>query len=304
MNPNSLVATPDDHVGIIGLGLLGGALAERALGAGLRVCGYDPDPARREQFSRTGGKVLLSAQDLAAQSRQIMLVLPDDTVTASVLNEIAGVLAAGSTIFDATTGDPAQAEAFARRLAGQEVTYVEMTVSGSSTQARRGEALLMVGGPPEALARHQPLLRALAARAVHTGPCGSASRMKLVTNLVLGLNRAALAEGLVFANALGLDRARTLEILRASAASSRIMDSKGNRMIEGDFEPEARLSQHLKDVRLIIASAGRAGQRLPMSEAHRQLLEFAEQLGLGSLDNSAVIRAIEAQTRNAPTPTP
>ncbi len=287
-------------MGIIGLGLLGGALAERALDAGLRVCGCDPDPARVEQFSRRGGKVLRSAPELTAQCRHIILVLPDDTVTASVLNEIASVLAAGTTIFDATTGDPVQAEAFARRLAPQDVTYVEMTVSGSSTQARRGEALLMVGGTSEAFARHQALFRTLAAHAVHTGPCGSASRMKLVTNLVLGLNRAALAEGLALANAIGLDSTRTLEILRAGAASSRIMDTKGKRMIQGDFEPEARLSQHLKDVRLMIATAERAGQRLPLSEAHGHLLEFAEQLGLGSLDNSAIIRAIEAQARNAP----
>ncbi len=299
-SPPHTLPPPHDAVGIIGLGLLGGALAARALGAGLPVFGCDPDPARREQFNRAGGKVLMSAQELTTQCRQIILVLPDDTVTASVLDELAGALAAGATIFDATTGDPAQAEAFARRLAGQGVTYVEMTVSGSSTQARRGEALFMVGGPKEALARHQELLRALAARTVHTGPCGSASRMKLVTNLVLGLNRAALAEGLALGNALGLDSARTLEILRASAASSRIMDSKGNRMIEGDFEPEARLSQHLKDVRLMLVAAGRTGQWLPLTEAHRQLLEFAEQLGLGPLDNSAIIRAIEAQGRTGP----
>ena len=87
--------------------------------------------------------------------------------------------------------------------------------------------------------------------------------MKLVTNLVLGLNRAALAEGLAFAESLGLDPALSLGVMRGSAAYSRIMDTKGERMIHRDFAPEARLSQHLKDVRLIVDIGRQAGCRCP-----------------------------------------
>ena len=100
--------------------------------------------------------------------------------------------------------------------------------------------------------------------------------MKLVSNLVLGLNRAALAEGLVFAEAIGLDAEAALEVLMGSMSYSRIMDTKGRKMIEGDFRTQARLSQHLKDVRLILEAAAEAGQALPLTEVHRRLLEAAE----------------------------
>jgi 3-hydroxyisobutyrate dehydrogenase-like beta-hydroxyacid dehydrogenase len=119
--------------------------------------------------------------------------------------------------------------------------------------------------------------------------------MKLVTNLVLGLNRAVLAEGLVFAEATGLSREEALKVLLNSPAYSRTMDAKGPKMVQGDFTPEARLAQHIKDVRLILAEAERGGASLPLSAVHLDLLEAAEAAGLGDLDNSAVIRAIENQ---------
>jgi 3-hydroxyisobutyrate dehydrogenase-like beta-hydroxyacid dehydrogenase len=115
-----------------------------------------------------------------------------------------------------------------------------------------------------------------------------------VVNLVLGLNRAALAEGLSLAAALKLDLPTTLATLQASAAYSAVMDAKGEKMLTGDFAPQARLAQHLKDVRLMLEAAGRTGIDLPLSQVHRQLLERAEALGFGELDNSAVIRAFGA----------
>jgi 3-hydroxyisobutyrate dehydrogenase-like beta-hydroxyacid dehydrogenase len=113
--------------------------------------------------------------------------------------------------------------------------------------------------------------------------------MKLVSNLVLGLNRAALAEALVYALGIGVDPASALEVLRGSMAYSRVMDVKGQKMLDEDFTVQARLSQHLKDVRLILAS----GVTLPLSETHCQLLEQAEAMGLGEVDNSAIIKAIQ-----------
>ena len=115
--------------------------------------------------------------------------------------------------------------------------------------------------------------------------------MKLLSNLVLGLNRAALAEGLAFARSLDLDARAALDVLMGTMAYSRTMDTKGRKMIERDFSVQARLSQHLKDVRLIIEAAGAGGLVLPLSETHRRLLETAELAGYGEEDNSAVIEA-------------
>jgi 3-hydroxyisobutyrate dehydrogenase-like beta-hydroxyacid dehydrogenase len=283
----------ETSLGFIGLGLLGSALAERAIGGGLAVVGFDLDAKRRENLERLGGAAADSPRDVAARCRREMLVLPDDGVSRAVLAEIADALSPDQVILDSTTGDAAATAALGAKLAERGVAYLDATVSGSSEQARRGEALLMVGGSQEALEACRELLAVLAKDMLHVGPCGAGAKMKLVTNLVLGLNRAALAEGLVLAEALGLDLRQTLEVLRASAAYSKAIDAKGEKMLRGEFAPQARLAQHLKDVRLMLAAAARSGRRLPLSEAHRALLEFAETLGLGELDNSAIKRAVE-----------
>ena len=115
--------------------------------------------------------------------------------------------------------------------------------------------------------------------------------MTLVFNLVLGLNRAVLAESLEFAARYGLSSGQALEILKAGSTYSRVMDSKGPKMLARDFTPEARLSQHLKDVRLILAAGQSCGAKLPLSELHGQLLAEAERLGFGTADNSAIIES-------------
>jgi 3-hydroxyisobutyrate dehydrogenase-like beta-hydroxyacid dehydrogenase len=110
------------------------------------------------------------------------------------------------------------------------------------------------------------------------------------------LNRAALAEGLVFAERIGIDMSDALQVLTASAAYSRIMDAKGPKMVGRDYAPQARLSQHLKDVRLIQAAGRSADIALPLTTTHQQMLELAENRGFGDHDNCAVIEAWRPKT--------
>ena len=198
-------------------------------------------------------------------------------------------------MIDTTTGDPADSERAATRLALVGVEFVDATVGGSSAQARTGEAIVMAGGSDGAFQRALPVLEAISKRVFHAGGVGAGARMKLVFNLVLGLNRAVLAEGLEFARAYGLDPERALEVLKAGPAYSTVMDIKGRMMLEGAFDPpQARLSQHLKDVRLILSEGERIGARLPLSGLHAGLLGEVEAAGFGGEDNSAVIRAFGA----------
>ena len=115
--------------------------------------------------------------------------------------------------------------------------------------------------------------------------------MKLAVNLVLGLNRAVLAEGLGYAESLGLDSATTLEVLQASLAASTVMETKGEKMLQRDFAPQARLAQHLKDVQIILDTGQAAGAHLPMSTVHQTLLAELVESGNGDLDNSVIIEA-------------
>lgn len=278
--------------GLIGIGLMGTALAERLLAAGKSVLGWDVAADRRAEFAQIGGTCATGTHQILSQCDCVLLSLPSHEIVASVLDHAVASIRSGQVIIDTSTGDPSAAVAQATRLAECKVEYLDATISGSSQQLREGVAVFLVGGGTDAFEKCRRLLSGLTSKAFHTGPAGSGARMKLVTNLVLGLNRAALAEGLCFAQQLGLDLQQSLFLLRESMAYSRIMDTKGEKMLTGDFTPQARLSQHLKDVRLMLQSAHEANGNLPLTETHQVLLERAVEMGLGELDNSAIIRAI------------
>ena len=279
-------------IGLVGLGLLGSAMAERLLSKGWSVSGFDVDAERRDALSRAGGVALAGLSEVSAFD-VILLSLPTSQVVAEVVSSIKGGLRAGQTIVDTTTGSPAEVESVAKLLAELEVDYLDATIGGSSQQARDGEAIAMCGGPVDAFERCTGLFDDLAKRTFHLGSAGNGSRMKLAVNLVLGLNRAVLAEGLSFAERLGLDRASTLEVLKAGPAASAVLTTKGQKMLDRDFEPQARLAQHLKDVRTILETGSAIGARLPLSGTHQALLEELVQAGMGDLDNSVVIKAFE-----------
>jgi 3-hydroxyisobutyrate dehydrogenase-like beta-hydroxyacid dehydrogenase len=289
-----------DPLGLIGLGLLGSALAERFLAAGHTVCGYDIASDRRDQFQRLGSRTAASAGEVARACRRTVLSLPNSDVVENVVNEMADAWCEGVVVIDTTTGDPERTTAIGQRLAAMGVRYLDATVVGSSEQVRVGDAVALVGGEQADCAACAALFACFAREWFHVGACGSGARMKLAVNLVLGLNRAVLAEGLTFAAACGLDPSATLRVLQATSAYSRVMDVKGRKMIERDFRPQARLAQHLKDVRLILAAAERSGATVPLSEAHRGLLESARAAGLGDRDNSAIITAFAPKSTDSP----
>jgi 3-hydroxyisobutyrate dehydrogenase-like beta-hydroxyacid dehydrogenase len=282
-----------ERVGLIGTGLMGTAMARRLLAAGFRVTGYDRDGDR---LGASGVEAAESAAAVASGCGVVVLSLPDSRVVETVLEAMQGHLRPGSLVLDTTTGAPQDAVQFVDRLRPSGTAYLDVTISGSSEQLSRGEALCLAGGEAADFARCESVFKALGGNVVHVGAAGDGARMKLVTNLVLGLNRAALAEGLALAEAMGLDLRQTLTILQQSAAYSRIMDGKGGKMIDRDFTPVARLSQHLKDVNLILQAAEPSGLALPLTETHRRLLEQAESLGLGALDNSAIIEVWKDRT--------
>lgn len=283
----------EEKVALIGLGLLGSAVARRWLTQGWQVSGYDPDPSAQDRLTAAGGEVVKSLPELVSEARYIALCLPDESVSRSVLMELLPQLddPSRTIIIDMTTGAPdiMQQNAELARTAG--ARYLDACVGGSSAEAERGEAILMIGGDAETLESCRPLFDSLACRCFRTGQAGNGARMKLVTNLVLGLQRLALAEGLSLAEGYGFDLSQTLEILRSGPACSHVMESKGPKMIIGDDTPQARLDQHWKDVRLILKEGQQQQRSLPLSVLHERILEMCSLEGWGDLDNSAVVRA-------------
>lgn len=276
-----------EPIGVIGLGLLGGAIAERLDAAGHPLLGFDP-----RQPDTTPAALCVNAAEVFEKCGKVFFSLPTSADVALAAEEVWDTLRPGQVILDTTTGAPDAAVALGERFKSKGAHYLEASVAGSSALLREGKAVLFVGGD-EAVANEQtPLLADLTDAAHYLGPVGTASRFKLVHNLILGLNRAALAEGLQFAEALGFDGEKALSALRDTAAASVAMNAKGERMAKRDYEPpQARLAQHLKDVRLMLDEAERSGAKTPLTHLHRELLERAVELGFGDSDNSAIMEA-------------
>jgi 3-hydroxyisobutyrate dehydrogenase-like beta-hydroxyacid dehydrogenase len=281
-------------VGLIGVGLLGSAISERLLSAGFRVVGFDLDPRRQDELAARGGEPVSSAEAVALRCRRILLCLPNSARVADCVAQLLPHVVPEALIIDCTTGDPSATVRQAEELAAHGVGYVDATVAGSSGQARRGDVLVIAGGAPHHLEDARELLETFARRIRHVGPSGAGARMKLVINLVLGLHRLVLAEGLSYARACGISPETALEVLQDSPASSVVMSFKGPKMLTEDFTPEARLRQHLKDVRLMLAEGERRGASLPVSRLHADLLQSLVDRGFGEEDNAAIIRAFAA----------
>ena len=259
-------------MGLIGIGLVGSALAERWHSAGWQTVGFDLDPQKRQFLQNLVGRVAGSIEEVARSAEVIVLSLPTSEIAASVVASILDMLA-GKIVVDTTTGEPDEMIAIGAAVAQRDGEYLDATIAGSSAQVRSGEAIVIAGGLAQTVATVDPLLRTFATQVFHVGPCGAGARMKLVVNLVLGLNRAVLAEGLSFARRCGIDPSQALEVLRAGPAFSQVMTIKGTKMLEGDFTPQARLAQHLKDVRLILSAGMIHGATLPLSTLHAELLD-------------------------------
>jgi len=287
-------------IGLVGLGLVGTAMAERLLAEQFKLVGFDINSTKCEHLEQLGGKAVNSPAQVAEQTDRIVLSLPNTEVVLQVVEGPGGILESKKLpryIIDTTTGEPEETAALAQCLAKQDIYFLDAPFSGSSQQVRDKKIIFMVGGNKKPFEECNDIFDALGEKVFYVGESGSGSRAKLAGNLILGLNRLALAEGLVFASKLGLDPRAFLELLKVTPAYSAAMDVKGKKMLDGDFQPQARLRQHQKDVSIILKYAEKLGQKLPLSTVHLDVLKKAIEAGDGDLDNSAVIREIERRIK-------
>jgi 3-hydroxyisobutyrate dehydrogenase-like beta-hydroxyacid dehydrogenase len=277
-------------VGVVGLGLMGEVYVRRLLAAGFAVTGFDVDPAKIGRIKAIGAQSG-SLADIARACDPIVLAVFDTDQVEDVVERALVPAAAGKIVICTSTCDPDRVAALGARVA-RTLRFLEAPVSGTSAQVRDGDGVGLIGGDAAIAAAAAPVLDALFPKRFHIGKVGDGGRAKLAVNLILALNRLALAEGLVFAERIGLDPAAFLKVARVSAAASQVMDTKGPKMVAGDFVPEARARQTLKDAHLMLDQARKAGQRLPLLEIHADVLEACLRHGEGDQDNSVVIEEI------------
>ena len=290
------MATDIRAVGIVGLGLIGTSLAKRLLNTGFVVFGYDVNPGRSAALTTLGGTAVETLGDMGENcSTVIISVLSTDQVEAVVEGDACYNpmnLAPGSLVISASTCDPDRIAALATRIEDQGLRFLEVPLSGNSDQIALGNGVGLVGGDVADADAAAPVLDVICPRRYYLGAVGAGGRAKLAVNLVGGLNRAVMAEGLAFAESMGLDPLAFLEVLKGSAAYSRTMDNRGKKMALSDFTPHAKVSQSRKDFTLMHEAAKRSGQELPLATVYLELIEGCLDHGEGDLDNSAIIKEI------------
>jgi 3-hydroxyisobutyrate dehydrogenase len=297
------------RVGWLGVGAMGAPMAARAARSGHSVRAHDITPERAAALAADGvqpAETIASAA-AAADVVAIMVATPGQLEQALFGPDgAASALHAGAVVVIMSTAGPRAVVSAATRLADAGVAVVDAPVSGGVQRAAAGELLIMVSGPAGPVARARPLLDALARSAPVVGLLpGDGQRMKLVNQLLCGVHIAAAAEALAFAEALGLEAAQCWQVLREGAAASFMLDDRGARMAAAQFD-QARSAMDIfvKDMGLVTEAAGQAGAAVPLAAAARQLYTRGHQLGMGRLDDSALIEVLRAMRGASDGPTP
>jgi 2-hydroxy-3-oxopropionate reductase len=280
-------------IGFVGLGLMGGGMARNLIGSGFRVIGYDLDSDKIAEFIAAGGEKSEDPEAMAAQVDVIILSLPNSNVVDQVVYNtirLDKTQRENLILIDTTTADPGMSKTLASQLQEKGVAMLDATISGTSKMCAEKDITFMVGGDKGIFQECENIFSALAAQTFYLGPNGSGALMKLIVNLVLGLNRMVLAEGLSLGKNAGVDAEQMLNVLKNSAAYSKAVDMKGLKMTSEDFLPaEGKLAFHLKDVRLMLDLSRQLNFPLPLSCLHAQALTSLVAKGRGEWDNSAII---------------
>ena len=281
------------QIGIAGLGLLGSALAHRLLTNGFSPKGYDIDAAKVAAFAKAGGTAA-PLEGVARCDVVLLAVFDTSQVEDVVENAVLPALTPGvpKIVLCASTCDPDRIAALVAKIAPLGLSMIETPVSGSSGQVRNGDGVGLTGGDRDIIDGVADIIDAIYPKWFYMGPAGNGGRAKLAINHLLGLNRLVLAEGLVFAERLGLDPRSFLDVAKQSAAYSQVMDIKGPKMVSGDYTPQGFIHQSLKDFRLILEQAGKRGQDMPLALLNAEVLAACVNNGEAERDNSAVIEEI------------
>ncbi|MET9431042.1 NAD(P)-dependent oxidoreductase [Streptomyces sp. NPDC003036] len=279
------------RVAVCGLGVMGTGVAGRLLETGAEVRVWNRTARRATALGDAGATVCATPAEAARGAEAVLLCLADAEALRAVLQGEQGVLAAlpaDALLICASTVSPADVVALAGRGG-----VVDAGLLGNGDHARTGELRIFLGGAPEDVERAAELVAGLAKQIVPVGPLGSGMRLKLLMNLLMGIEMQAMAEAAALATAQGLDRTAVLRAIAASGFASPVMRFKTERMTgERWDDPDFRLRLMHKDLRLVTEEAAAAGISLPMASAAADTHAQAVAEGLGDADCAAIARVL------------
>lgn len=284
-----------NRVSVIGVGVMGGGMADRLLGAGFPLTVWNRSADRVRPLVERGARLVRTPRDAADGAEVVLSMVADDEASRGVWLGEDGALAAAApdtVLIESSTLSPGWVQTLAAHAAEARCPFVEAPVTGSRLQAASGELLFLAGGADDALARARPVLETLGRGVVHLGPVGSGARMKLVNNFLCGVQAASLAEALTFIERSGLSRELALSVLAGGAPGSPLVKAVAPRMAAHDYQVTFMLALMRKDLTYAIAEGEVLGVRLDTAVAARRLFDAAVEGGFGHVDFSAVLEAV------------
>jgi 3-hydroxyisobutyrate dehydrogenase-like beta-hydroxyacid dehydrogenase len=282
-------------VGIIGLGLLGNAVASRLLAGGFDVVGYDVVPDRVADLVRLGGRGAVSAAE-AGSPDAVCVMLPSLASVEEVILGAGGLVARGrpgQAIVQMSTISPVLTRRLAREVTARGLSFLDCPISGTSGMVAQGNGVIFVGGERAAFERWREMLGAVLPRPVYVGEAGQAMVLKLIANLLVALHSAAAAEALTMARRAGLDLDLVLEVLGSGAAGSRMLTVRGPLIIKDEFPAQMKLDLFMKDLHLIQDAAREIGTPLPLTGVAERLYAAVHAAGHGAEDLAVVVKAFD-----------
>ena len=278
-------------IAFLGLGAMGSRMAINLQSAGYALRVYNRDRAKTRALADKGAQACDTPAAAVQGASFVVSMVADDVATRAVMLGADGAVAAataGTIIIDSSTNTPAMAREVAQAAAARRVQYLDAPVSGSLAQAQGKELVFMVGGERVAFERAQPVLAAMGRMAKYMGAAGTGATIKLINNMLSAAATAATAEAVIIAEAAGLDRAATLEVLGEGAAGSRLMKTRMPKMFSRDFAPQFQLQLMEKDLRYFQLLAQELDRPVPFAALVRSQFQAARRADLGKLDSSAL----------------
>jgi len=286
-------------VGYIGLGLMGKSIARNILKAGFPLVVHNRSTAAVDELVGEGAAAAKSPAEVAARVDVVFTNLPDSPDVEKVALGAKGIIEGahpGLIFVDNSTIKPASARMIAEKLGALGVLCLDAPVSGGDIGAKNGTLTIMVGGPAEAIEKVRPIFNAMGKTVTAVGDSGAGQVAKAANQIMVAAQMAAMGELLIFARRAGVDPQKVVEAIKAGAAQCWTLDVKPPRLFAGNRAPGFKAYMQLKDMRIVMETARQYEMLLPAAAQHTKLFEQMIEMGMGELDNSAVIAVIEKLT--------
>lgn len=283
-------------IGFVGLGIMGKPMAKNLVKAGHEVTVFDFKQSSIDELVATGAKAAADGKEAASGKEVVFTMVPNSpNVEAALFSEngIAEGLSEGETVIDMSSINPLASQDFAKRLAKQNVNFLDAPVSGGEPKAIDGSIAIMVGGEKDLFDRFKDILGVMGGSVTYVGKVGAGNTTKLTNQIIVALNIAAVSEGFSLAEKAGLDPELVFNAIHTGLAGSTVMDAKVPMIINRNFEPGFRVNLHIKDLQNALDTSHSLNLSLPLTSEVMEILQSVKIGGDGDSDHSAIAKFYE-----------